>query len=140
MPNTPAIVRQGASAYSMGQNAAPGDGTMVCQLMLAVGYVEEVKEKQIAAVTGLSGSGPAYVSDIFKNIVWFKTIFTSHLPTEKMGKPEGERGSQKHNFLRPHTGISKREVEKGVVAREGRGGAPILDLTGMLIVTFRDHS
>lgn len=62
MPNTPAIVRQGASAYSMGQNAAPGDCKTVRQLMLAVGYVEEVKEQQIAAVTGLSGSGPAYVS------------------------------------------------------------------------------
>ena len=62
MPNTPSIVRQGASAYSLGHFAAPGDSKTVRQLMSAVGHVEEVQEKQVAAVTGLSGSGPAYVS------------------------------------------------------------------------------
>lgn len=60
MPNTPSLVRQGASAYALGMNAGPRDGEIVRHLMSAVGHVEEVEESQLSAVAGVSGSGPAY--------------------------------------------------------------------------------
>ena len=62
MPNIPTLIRQGASVFSLGLNAGAEDAEVVHRLMSAVGYVEEVQEKQVAAVTSLSGSGPAYVS------------------------------------------------------------------------------
>ncbi|KAK3753325.1 hypothetical protein QZH41_015274, partial [Actinostola sp. cb2023] len=60
MPNIPALVQQGASAFALGNHANSRDRDIVMELMSAVGYVEEVQEKDVAAVTGLSGSGPAY--------------------------------------------------------------------------------
>ncbi|XP_001626073.2 pyrroline-5-carboxylate reductase 2 [Nematostella vectensis] len=60
MPNIPTLVRAGASAYALGHNAIGDDSETVKRLMSAVGYVQQVREKDVAAVTGLSGSGPAY--------------------------------------------------------------------------------
>lgn len=62
MPNIPALVRQGASAFALGNHVTERDRQIVKDIMSSVGYVEEVQEKDVAAVTGLSGSGPAYVS------------------------------------------------------------------------------
>ncbi len=61
MPNTPCLVGCGASAYSLGQNATADDGKLVGQLLSATGLALEVDEKHLDAVTGLSGSGPAFV-------------------------------------------------------------------------------
>lgn len=61
MPNTPALLSQAASALCMGTRATPDDEDMVKALMGSVGKVFTMDEKLIAAVTGLSGSGPAYV-------------------------------------------------------------------------------
>ncbi len=61
MPNTPCLVGFGACAYSLGPNATAADGALVKQLFEAVGSAWEVEEKQLDAVTGLSGSGPAFV-------------------------------------------------------------------------------
>ncbi len=60
MPNTPALVGASASAYSLGQGASREDAALVQKLLGSVGLALEVKEKLIDAVTGLSGSGPAY--------------------------------------------------------------------------------
>jgi pyrroline-5-carboxylate reductase len=61
MPNTPALVGQGASAFSLAESATREDAQLAEQILGAVGLVQQVPEKLIDAVTGLSGSGPAYV-------------------------------------------------------------------------------
>jgi pyrroline-5-carboxylate reductase len=61
MPNTPALVGQGAAAIAGGAGAGPADLAWATEILAAVGTVEVVGEKLLDAVTGLSGSGPAYL-------------------------------------------------------------------------------
>ncbi|MCH2115456.1 MAG: pyrroline-5-carboxylate reductase [Pirellulales bacterium] len=61
MPNTPCLVGMGASCYSLGPHAMAEDARRVHQMLLSVGQAFEVKEESLDAVTGLSGSGPAFV-------------------------------------------------------------------------------
>ena len=61
MPNTPALVGASASAYALGKYARPEDGELAQKLFSSVGVVFQLREYLLDAVTGLSGSGPAYV-------------------------------------------------------------------------------
>src|SRR5690606_401011 len=61
MPNTPALVGAGAAAMSGGAHAGPEDLAWAGSILGAVGTVVEVPEASLDAVTGVSGSGPAYV-------------------------------------------------------------------------------
>jgi pyrroline-5-carboxylate reductase len=61
MPNTPALVGASASAFSLGKAALASDAGLALKLLSAVGVAFQVKESLLDAVTGLSGSGPAYV-------------------------------------------------------------------------------
>lgn len=61
MPNTPALVGEGASAIAGGSAAGPADLDWAEQILGAVGSVVRVPEAQLDAVTGLAGSGPAYL-------------------------------------------------------------------------------
>ena len=66
MPNTPCLVGASASGFAIGGAATKEDAAMVEQLLSAVGVAVSVDEKLLDAVTGLSGSGPAYVYQIIE--------------------------------------------------------------------------
>ena len=61
MPNTPALVVSGAAGISPGSAATPQDVALVEQIFAAVGRAVVVSDDMMDAVTGLSGSGPAFV-------------------------------------------------------------------------------
>jgi len=61
MPNTPCLVGQGAAAICLGAHAGDTHREIAHRIFGALGLSIDVDEKLIDAVTGLSGSGPAYV-------------------------------------------------------------------------------
>ena len=62
MPNTPALVLEGVTAVARAEGLKPGDLEAAQELFAAVGKVVVLEESAMDAVTGLSGSGPAYVA------------------------------------------------------------------------------
>ncbi len=60
MPNMPALIQEGISAYALGTHALPKHQAIASEILLSLGQVVEVKEKSMDAVTAISGSGPAY--------------------------------------------------------------------------------
>ena len=62
MPNTPALVLEAATALARGRDLAPGDLETAQAIFEAVGRVVVLEEEHMDAVTGLSGSGPAYIA------------------------------------------------------------------------------
>jgi pyrroline-5-carboxylate reductase len=69
MPNTPAIVGEAASAVAPGASAAEADVEWAVEVLSSVGVVVRVSEAQLDAVTGLSGSGPAYLFLIAESLI-----------------------------------------------------------------------
>jgi pyrroline-5-carboxylate reductase len=69
MPNTPALVGAGAAAIAPGQWAQEGDVAWAESILGSVGTVVRVDEGLLDAVTGLSGSGPAYVFLVVEALV-----------------------------------------------------------------------
>jgi pyrroline-5-carboxylate reductase len=61
MPNTPALVRRGAAAIAAGSHTGPEHLSTAERILGSVGTVVTVPESLLDAVTGLSGSGPAYI-------------------------------------------------------------------------------
>jgi pyrroline-5-carboxylate reductase len=69
MPNTPALVLEGMSGMSPNENADPEDIHLAKRMLNAMGSVLEFEERQLDAVTALSGSGPAYVFFLVESMV-----------------------------------------------------------------------
>jgi pyrroline-5-carboxylate reductase len=61
MPNTPSLVGAGACALARGEHASDEDLNVATRIFQAVGITTVVEENLLDAVTGLSGSGPAYI-------------------------------------------------------------------------------
>ncbi len=61
MPNTPSMIREGVTAWASLEPLTAEDAALTAALFESVGRVVMVKESALDAVTGLSGSGPAYV-------------------------------------------------------------------------------
>jgi pyrroline-5-carboxylate reductase len=69
MPNTPALVLEGASALSRNSNVSDEELKLAEEIFLAVGEVVILDEVHLDAVTGLSGSGPAYVFSFVEALI-----------------------------------------------------------------------
>ncbi len=68
MPNTPCLIGLGASCYARGTSATEADAQFVRDLLASVGKAYEVAEAQLDAVTGLSGSGPAFIYTVIESL------------------------------------------------------------------------
>lgn len=66
MPNAPALIGKGAAAVCRGRFAKPEDEALVMEMFRSIGRVVKVEEKHMDAVTGLSGSGPAFAMVIIE--------------------------------------------------------------------------
>lgn len=69
MPNTPALVLESASALSGNTNVTPEEMALAKSLFDAVGVAVIIEEQYLDAVTGLSGSGPAYVFTFIEGMI-----------------------------------------------------------------------
>jgi pyrroline-5-carboxylate reductase len=110
MPNTPCLIGAGASAFSPGQGATHKDRKDVRSLLEAVGMTVELPEKQLDAVTGLSGSGPAFVFMVIEALsdggvkmglprpvamqLATQTVLGAARMVQETGKPPGELKDQ----------------------------------------------
>lgn len=68
MPNAACLVAEAASCYCLGRNATKEDALLTEKVLNAVGKAFQVEEKYLDVVTGLSGSGPAYVALIIDGL------------------------------------------------------------------------
>lgn len=101
MPNTPVLVRKGVSAIAGGSNVTSADLDWAESILGAVGIVVRVSERNIDAVTGLSGPMPAYLYLVIESLI--------------------EAGV--------HQGLS-REVSSTMVIGSFEGSAALLSATG----------
>ena len=69
MPNTPALVGKGAAAIAGGRLVEAADLDWAESILGSVGIVERVEESDLDAVTGLSGSGPAYIFHVAEGLI-----------------------------------------------------------------------
>lgn len=69
MPNTPCLVGAMAAGYAFGSGIRPPDRELVEKLLGAAGYAAEVEERLLDGVTGLSGSGPAFVARLIEAFI-----------------------------------------------------------------------
>lgn len=68
MPNTPTLVREGITAICAGKYVKEEDWSRACRIFESVGKVVRIEEKHMDGVTGLSGSGPAFVYVVLESL------------------------------------------------------------------------
>ncbi len=106
MPNTPALVQEGVTAIASGEHVSKTDIKVSHRLFEAVGKTVDVDESNMDAVTGLSGSGPAYIFMIIEalsdagvkmglsrdvsNILTVQTVLGAAKLAQESGKHPGE--------------------------------------------------
>lgn len=122
MPNTPALIGEGAAGVAPGGSATRDDVDAVMALFSAVGLAAEVKESDLDAITALSGSGPAYV---------FRFMELMMAAGEEMGlAPEAARKLTLQTFvgasrLAMESPESPAELRKRVTSKGGTTAAAL---------------
>lgn len=136
MPNTPALVRRGAAAIAAGAHSSEPHLALAERLLGAVGVVVRAPEHLLDAVTGLSGSGPAYVFLFAESLVeagvlvglpraTAETLVVETLLGSATLLAEGEEGAQ---TLRAAVTSPGGTTAAGLLAMERRGfRAAVLD-------------
>ena len=126
MPNTPALIGLGATGIAPGSHATDQDLQLAQQLLQSVGMVSITEEAQLDAVTGLSGSGPAYVYTFIESLA---------MQAEKEGLPLDEalklatRTVIGAAQMVEQTGMSPRELVNQVTSPGGTTLAGLAALT-----------
>ncbi|MEI8321659.1 MAG: pyrroline-5-carboxylate reductase [Actinomycetes bacterium] len=69
MPNTPSLVGEGAAGYALGVSCTENSEKFAVEVLGSVGIAVRVQEDQIDAITGLTGSGPAYLFYIAESLM-----------------------------------------------------------------------
>ena len=106
MPNTPSIVGEMAAGFSAGSRVKESDTAFVEKLLRYAGTAIKVEEKLIDAVTGLSGSGPAF----------FALLFQAFIDAAKM---EGlTEATARELTLKTASGTAKLLSQTGITTRE----------------------
>jgi pyrroline-5-carboxylate reductase len=130
MPNTPALIGAGAAAISPGTHAGEDDLAWAEAILGAVGVVVRVPETSLDAVTGLSGSGPAYVflvaeamadagvlaglpRDVAETLAFQTLLGSARLLTEGEGSPAALKAAVTSPGGTTAAGL--RELERGGV-------------------------
>ena len=106
MPNTPSLVQEGVTAIASSKHVSKADLKIAHNIFEAVGLTVNVEENQIDAVTGLSGSGPAYIFMLIEslsdagvkmglsreiaNTLTIQTVLGSAILARESGKHPGE--------------------------------------------------
>ncbi len=88
MPNTPALIKRGVTAWAKGTNADEECGEITKQFFENISLVQEVDELAMDAVTGLTGSGPAYVFRFMEALI--EAGIAQGLPKESVPKMVAE--------------------------------------------------
>uniref|UniRef100_A0A7S0LEH8 Pyrroline-5-carboxylate reductase n=1 Tax=Coccolithus braarudii TaxID=221442 RepID=A0A7S0LEH8_9EUKA len=98
MPNTPCLVGELAAAYASNSACSDADSAIVGSMLGALGSSFKVKESDLDAVTGLSGSGPAYVFQFIEALSdgGVRAGLTRPVATELAAKTGDESGRHDH--------------------------------------------
>jgi pyrroline-5-carboxylate reductase len=130
MPNTPALVGSGAAAIAGGEGAGPDDLAWAKSVLEAVGTVVTVPEAALDAVTGLSGSGPAYVFLLVEALIDAGVLVGLTRPVAKQLAVQTLLGSAR---LLSETGDEPAELRAAVTSPGGTTAAGLraLEAAGM---------
>ncbi|MEO7415206.1 MAG: pyrroline-5-carboxylate reductase [Opitutaceae bacterium] len=132
MPNTPGQIGAGVTAWSANMPLTDADKKLVGQILGALGKTVELREEQLDAVTGLSGSGPAYVFEFAAALRDAGVAVGLDLATAKMLAIETLLGSAK---LLERSTVEAEELRNQVTSPNGTTYA---GLQRMAAGNFRD--
>ncbi len=116
MPNTPCLVGEMAAGFSLGKNCNDKDAMLIEKILNSAGKAFLVKEEMLDAVTGLSGSGPAFVAYLIEGMIeaGVKSGLSKDIATELA--LQTAKGTAK---LLQETGMTTKELIKAVSSPNG---------------------
>lgn len=142
MPNTPCLIGEMAAGFSLGKNCNDNDAKLIEEILNSAGKAFLLKEELLDAVTGLSGSGPAFIAYLLEAMIegGIKSGLNKDIATELA--LQTAKGTAK---LLQETGMTTQELIKAVSSPEGTtiAGREILeksDVKEILIKTIKRAS